>query len=85
MAWKDKQFHAERLESFEAVAPGQTKPLEIVNDVESQKQELEESDIGDPVLGRYLGQGVIVGQLADMLFDPGSGRIEQVHSPSAHF
>lgn len=80
-----QQLHAKRLQGFVAIAPGQTNPLEVVHDVESEKEQLEECHIGNPVLGGDLGQRVIVSQFADMLFDPGSGGIEQVHSPSAHF
>ena len=66
-----------------AVALGQAEPLEIVNDVECEKQELKESYIGNPVLRWDLGQGVIVDQLADMFLDPGSEGIETVDTPCA--
>lgn len=83
LAGNHQQLHADRLEGLVAIAPGQTEPLEVVDDVEGQQKELEERDVRNPVLGRDMGQGIIVGQFADMLFDHGSRGIEQVHSPRA--
>ena len=83
-AGKDQKLHAKRLQSLVAISPGQAKPLEVMDNIEGQKQELEESYIGDPILGRNLGQGVIVSQLADMFFDSGSGRVKSINPPSSH-
>lgn len=78
------QLHAKRLQGFVTIALGQTNRLEVVHDVESEKEQLEECHIGNPILGGDLGQRVIVSQFADVFLYSGSGRIEQVHAPSAH-
>lgn len=78
-----QHFHAKTLQSLVAVPPGQAGTLEVVSEVERQQEELKECDVRNPLLGWHLGQGIVVGQLSDVPFDPGTRRVEPVDPPRA--
>lgn len=63
---------AERLERGVLKLRRQTKPLEPVDQVVGEKQEMEVGLIGEEVTGGDLSQGVISFELPDEEFDPGA-------------
>ena len=64
---------------------GQTKSFEPVNNIGRKQKQLKEGDVGSPGMSRDLGQGIIVKEFAIVLFDGGSGTIEQIHPPGRDF
>ncbi len=67
------------------ILPGQTQPFDPQNQVEGEQNNLKESYIGRPVVGRDLGQRVIVEQFADVFFDVGPLVVKEPHPPWAGF
>jgi hypothetical protein len=49
--------------------------------VVSKKRDLKEADVGHPVVGRNLAQGIIVEEFPNVLFDSGSFGIKLPDSP----
>jgi hypothetical protein len=52
-----------------------------VNDVERQEEHLKEGNVGHPIVGGNLAQGIIVEKFPDILFDGSSLGIESPDSP----
>jgi hypothetical protein len=50
-------------------------------DIEREEKHLKESNVGHPIVGGNLAQGVIVEKFPDILFDGGSFGIESPDPP----
>lgn len=80
-----EEIGTDRFQGGETPFVGKTQTLEPMDDVGRKQNELKKGDVGCPIAGRNLCQGVIVNQFADMLLDIGPNRIEQINAPSAGF
>jgi hypothetical protein len=61
-----------------------TEPFEPMHDVGREEKQLKESDVGFPGIAGDFGQGIIVKEFAVVLFDRGSGIVEQINAPGRH-
>lgn len=78
-----QEIGANRIEGGEAPVFGKTEAFEPMNDIGSKEKDLEKRNIGGPISGRDLGQGIIVGQFADLFFDIGPERVKEINPPSS--
>src|SRR5262245_36676765 len=56
-----------------------------MNDIGGKEQDLKESNVGRPRIGRYFAQGIVVEEFADVFLYRGSWIVKQIDPPRADF
>ena len=79
--WQYQEVGPNRIQSGVEILFGQTEPLEPMHQIVSEEQDLKEGDIGYPVLGGDLAQGIVVEQFADVFLDGGALGVKRPDPP----
>ena len=79
--WQHQEIGPNGIQRRIKVFFGQAESPEPMDKVVSKKRDLKEGDVGHPVVGRNLAQGIIVEQFPNVLFDGGSFGIKPPDSP----
>lgn len=69
---QDQEIGPNRLQCGVQILAGQTKSLEPMDEIVRQQENLEEGDVGDPVVGGNFAKGGVVEELSDILLDGGA-------------
>src|SRR5262245_50177546 len=76
---------ADSVQSSREVLRRQTESFEPMNDIGGKQQDLKESNVGRPRIGRYFAQGIVVEEFADVFLYRGSWIVKQIDPPRADF
>lgn len=82
---QNQEVGANSVQSGREVLRRQTESFEPMNDIGGKQQDLKESNVGCPRIGRYFAQGIIVEEFADVFLYRGSWIVKQIDPPRADF
>ena len=82
---QNQEVGANSVQSGREVLRRQTESFEPMNDIGGKQQDLKESNVGRPRIGRYFAQGIIVEEFADVFLYRGSWIVKEIDPPGADF
>src|SRR3990172_3794863 len=78
---QDQEICSDGIQGGVEIVFGKTQSFEPMNDIVSQKKNLKEGHIGNPILRGDLAEGIIVEELSDILLDSSPLGVELPDSP----